>query len=133
MATSLPFPDSFEGILQLVTQLRSKDGCPWDQEQTLQTLSPLLLEECYELVEATENEQDSERLEEIGDLLLHIAFQILLSEESGSFFRSDVFESTLKKYIRRHPHVFSDQTVDSIEELKDNWEKMKREEKKLKT
>lgn len=129
MATSLPFPDSFEGILQLVTQLRSKDGCPWDQEQTLQTLSPLLLEECYELVEATENEQDSERLEEIGDLLLHIAFQILLSEESGSFFRSDVFESTLKKYIRRHPHVFSDQPVDSIEELKDNWEKIKREEK----
>ena len=63
MDTSLPFPDTFEGILQLVTQLRSKDGCPWDQEQTLHTLTPLLLEECYELVEATENEQDSERLE----------------------------------------------------------------------
>lgn len=129
MDTSLPFPDTFEGILQLVTQLRSKDGCPWDQEQTLHTLTPLLLEECYELVEATENEQDSERLEEIGDVLLHIAFQILISEESGLFFRSDVFESTMKKYIRRHPHVFSNQTVDSMEDLKNNWEKIKREEK----
>ena len=130
MKSRLTFSDTFEGILELVDQLRSAEGCPWDQEQTLQTLSPLLLEECYELVEAIEIESDSGRLEELGDLFLHLAFQISISEEESTFTRSDVFESALIKYIDRHPHVFAGQTVNSIEELKDNWEKIKQEEKK---
>ena len=130
MKSRLTFSDTFEGILELVDQLRSAEGCPWDQEQTLQTLSPLLLEECYELVEAIEIESDSGRLEELGDLFLHLAFQISISEEESTFTRSDVFESALIKYIDRHPHVFAGQTINSIEELKDNWEKIKQEEKK---
>ena len=130
MKSPLPFPYTFDGILELVEQLRAKEGCPWDQEQTLQTLSPLLLEECYELVEAIEIESASGRLEELGDLFLHLAFQLSISEDEGSFTRSDVFESALKKYIHRHPHVFAGQTVNSIEELKNNWETMKQEEKK---
>ncbi len=130
MKAPLSFSGTFEGIIELVGQLRSKEGCPWDQEQTLQTLSPLLLEECYELVEAIETESDPGRLEELGDLFLHLAFQISISEEEGTFTRTDVFESALKKYIDRHPHVFAGQMVNSIEELKDNWEKIKREEKK---
>ena len=68
MNRPLSFSDTFDGILELVDQLRSEEGCPWDQEQTLQTLSPLVLEECYELVEAIEIESDSGRLEELGDL-----------------------------------------------------------------
>ena len=130
MKSPLPFPYTFDGILELVDQLRSKEGCPWDQEQTLQTLSPLLLEECYELVEAIEIESPSGRLEELGDLFLHLAFQLSISEDEGSFTRSDVFESALRKYIHRHPHVFAGQTVNSIEELKNNWEIIKQEEKK---
>jgi len=130
MKTPPIFSGTFEGILELVDQLRSEEGCPWDQEQTLQTLSPLLLEECYELVEAIEIESDSGRLEELGDLFLHLAFQISISEKEGTFTRSDVFKSALKKYIDRHPHVFAGHTVNSIEELKDNWEKIKQEEKK---
>ena len=130
MTAPLPFSGTFEGILDLVGQLRSEQGCPWDQEQTLLTLSPLLLEECYELIEAIETEKDSERLEELGDVFLHLAFQISISEDEGVFTRSDVFDSTLRKYIGRHPHVFADQIINSIEELKDNWEKIKQEEKK---
>ena len=130
MNQPLSFSDTFDGILELVDQLRSEEGCPWDQEQTLQTLSPLVLEECYELVEAIEIESDSGRLEELGDLFLHLAFQVSISEEEGTFTRSDVFASTLRKYIHRHPHVFAGQTVNSVEELKDNWEKIKQEEKK---
>ena len=130
MNRPLSFSDTFDGILELVDQLRSEEGCPWDQEQTLQTLSPLVLEECYELVEAIEIESDSGRLEELGDLFLHLAFQVSISEEEGTFTRSDVFASTLRKYIHRHPHVFAGQTVNSVEELKDNWEKIKQEEKK---
>ena len=130
MKAPSPFSDTFDGILELVDQLRSKEGCPWDQEQTLQTLSPLLLEECYELVEAIEIESASDILEELGDVFLHLAFQVSISEEEGTFRRSDVFEAALKKYIERHPHVFAGQMVNSIEELKDNWEKIKQEEKK---
>ena len=95
MNRPLSFSDTFDGILELVDQLRSEEGCPWDQEQTLQTLSPLVLEECYELVEAIEIESDSGRLEELGDLFLHLAFQVSISEEEGTFTRSDVFASTL--------------------------------------
>ena len=94
MNRPLSFSDTFDGILELVDQLRSEEGCPWDQEQTLQTLSPLVLEECYELVEAIEIESDSGRLEELGDLFLHMAFQVSISEEEGTFTRSDVFAST---------------------------------------
>tara|TARA_A100001037_G_scaffold287444_1_gene296908 strand:+ start:279 stop:1067 length:789 start_codon:yes stop_codon:yes gene_type:complete len=130
MQPQLSFSDDFDGILELVEQLRAKEGCPWDQEQTLQTLSPLLLEECYELIESIESESESGRLEELGDVFLHLAFQISISEEEGSFTRSDVFTSTLRKYIDRHPHVFAGEIVNSLEELKDNWEKIKREEKK---
>ena len=130
MNPQLLFSHDFDGILELVDQLRSKEGCPWDQEQTLQTLSPLLLEECYELIESIESESDSGRLEELGDVFLHLAFQLSISEEEGSFTRSDVFASALRKYIDRHPHVFADEIVNSLEELKDNWEKLKMEEKK---
>ena len=117
MNRPLSFSDTFDGILELVDQLRSEEGCPWDQEQTLQTLSPLVLEECYELVEAIEIESDSGRLEELGDLFLHLAFQVSISEEEGTFTRSDVFASTLRKYIHRHPLVFAGQTAVSYTHL----------------
>ncbi|MGL4988111.1 MAG: MazG nucleotide pyrophosphohydrolase domain-containing protein, partial [Cetobacterium sp.] len=90
-------------FVQLIKKLRSKDGCPWDKEQTLETLKPHLLEETYEVLEAMDIGGDSLK-GELGDLLLQIVFQSNISEEKGEFSIGDVIESISEKMIRRHPH-----------------------------
>jgi MazG family protein len=110
-------------------RLRSPDGCPWDREQDYGTLRSYLLEECYEVVDAIdENDLDALR-EELGDLLFQIVFLSRLAKEEGRFTASDVVRGIAEKMIRRHPHVFGSTRADTSGEVLRNWEKIKRHEK----
>ena len=123
------FTSSFNGLLGLVKYLRSDSGCPWDREQNSQSLTPMLLDETYELISAIESSHNSEIVEELGDVLLHIAFQIESAETKQSFSENDVFSAAISKYVNRHPHVFGDESFKSTDELKQKWEESKRKEK----
>ena len=129
MSSNEEFPSTYEGLVRLVERLRGPDGCPWDREQTLQSLVPLFLEECYELVEAIEQGDSRELGEELGDVLFHLALQIQLGGESGSLTQEHVFEMLIEKLVRRHPHVFGDVQVADSGEVKANWAAIKRQEK----
>ncbi|SVB22940.1 uncharacterized protein METZ01_LOCUS175794, partial [marine metagenome] len=107
------FPDTFKGVQKLVERLTGARGCPWDKTQTMNTLIPMLVEECYELVEAIESNDVEEIIEEIGDVLFHMAFQMNIGVKKGFFKDKDIFASTTEKYIRRHPHVFGDKQINS--------------------
>ena len=101
--------DSFIELLEVLRRLRAPEGCPWDREQTAESLIPYLLEETYEIIEAIE-EGDSETLkEELGDLTLHILFQAELAREAGNFEIGDSLKHISEKLIHRHPHVFDKQ------------------------
>ena len=112
--------------------LRSPNGCPWDKEQTPQTLKPYLVEETYEVLDALEAEDWAELKEELGDLLLQIVFHAQLMAEAGEFTIDDVAQAIADKMTRRHPHVFSDLKVESAEEVSRNWAKIKAQEKRAK-
>ena len=128
--TDSSFPSSFEGVQRLVATLRSPDGCPWDREQSADSLKHLFLEECYELVEAIE-EGDVEKIaEELGDVLFHGASQIQIAEERGDFIGEDVFRQVIDKLVRRHPHVFGDVVLEDAEEAVPRWDQIKRQEMK---
>ena len=116
----------FERVLSLVKVLRQE--CPWDRKQTPESLAHLLLEESYELVHAIDQQEQSELKKEVGDLFLHLCFQVLLAEEQGSFSFSDVFEALCHKLISRHPHVFSDTLAETELEVLKNWETLKLKE-----
>ncbi|CAI7989180.1 Nucleoside triphosphate pyrophosphohydrolase, partial [Geodia barretti] len=104
------------------------DGCPWDRDQSADSLKHLFLEECYELVEAIE-EGDVEKIaEELGDVLFHGASQIQIAEEQGDFSGADVFRQVIEKLVRRHPHVFGDAVVEDPEEAVPRWDQIKRQE-----
>ncbi|CAN5200822.1 nucleoside triphosphate pyrophosphohydrolase [soil metagenome] len=121
------FPPTFTGVLTLLRRLRAPDGCPWDREQTPRTLIPLLLEEAHETAEAIEAGEVGAVVDELGDLLLHLGFQIVIAEEKGDFALSDVAGSLIAKMVRRHPHVFGDAEYagDGHQAM---WERLKREE-----
>lgn len=125
----LSVPHSFEGARKLVDRLRSLNGCPWDREQTAKTLAPMLIEECHELVEAIENGDVRETIEELGDVIFHIAFQLHIGVSKDIFSDEIVFSKLIEKYIRRHPHVFDGKKAETKEELIENWEAIKRAEK----
>jgi MazG family protein len=115
-----------------MARLRSKDGCPWDREQTLESLRPFILEDAYELVEAiTESaEERSDRIrEELGDLLLEVVFVNQIAEERGSFRMEDVIRRIHDKLVRRHPHVFESDEAGSPGEALTRWEDIKAKEK----
>ena len=126
-----PHP-AFDRLVHIMATLRSPNGCPWDKEQTPQTLKPYLVEETYEVLEALEAEDWPELKEELGDLLLQIVFYAQLMAESGEFTIDDVAQAIADKMTRRHPHVFSDLKVDSAEEVSQNWAKIKAQEKRAK-
>jgi tetrapyrrole methylase family protein/MazG family protein len=109
--------------------LRAPGGCPWDREQTLQTLKPCLLEETYELLEAMEGEDIALHIEELGDVLLQVVFQCAIREEEGHFTLDDVAAALVDKLVRRHPHVFGDAQVASSGQVLRNWEAIKQTEK----
>ncbi len=115
--------EQFERVLSLVKVLRQE--CPWDRKQTPESLAHLLLEESYELVHAIDQHDEIELKKEIGDLFLHLSFQVLLSEERGTFSFADVFEALCHKLISRHPHVFSDTEAETEQDVIKNWETLK--------
>ena len=116
-------------LYEVMKRLRAPGGCPWDREQTLQTLKPCLLEETYELLEAMDGSDLALHVEELGDVLLQVVFQCAIREEEGLFTLDDVAEALTEKLIRRHPHVFGDVAAHSSGEVLRNWEAIKQTEK----
>jgi MazG family protein len=119
-------------LLGIMDKLRDPGGCPWDREQTLQTLTPYLLEEAHEVIEAIESGDAEHHREELGDLLFQVVFQARIARESGKFDFASVCEAISDKLTRRHPHVFADATVSGSGEVVKNWERIKSEERKEK-
>ena len=122
------FPPTFRGVLELLHRLRAPGGCPWDREQTPRTLLPYLIEEAHEAAVAIESGDDEATVDELGDLLLHLAFQIAIAEEEGRFGLDEVAGSLIAKMVRRHPHVFGDATYAGAGHQA-MWERLKRQEK----
>ena len=121
--------DWFAKLVALQARLRGPNGCPWDHEQTHQSLRKFLIEETYEVLDAMESADPHKFASELGDLLLQVVFHSILAEETGAFTISDVIESIHTKMVRRHPHVFGDtKAKDSAAVLK-NWEQIKAEER----
>ncbi|MBA2749333.1 MAG: nucleoside triphosphate pyrophosphohydrolase [Tatlockia sp.] len=122
--------DALQQLIDIVAQLRSPDGgCPWDLAQTQQTLTPYVIEEAYEVVEAIASGNQKEVAEELGDLLLQVILQAQIATEENKFSLKEVVEGISQKLIRRHPHVFSDVEATSVSQVKQNWEQIKAEEK----
>ena len=120
----------FEKLVDLQARLRAPNGCPWDREQTHQSLGTYLIEEAYEVLEALESSNDAKLAEEMGDLLLQIVFHSQIAREEGRFTVAEVIREVHDKMIRRHPHVFGKvQAKDSVEVLR-NWEQIKAEERR---
>ncbi len=122
----------FDRLVEIMQKLRSENGCPWDREQTWQTLCPYIIEEAYELVNEITNEDVRGVLEECGDVLLQVVFVSQIASENNFFDIKDVINNLCDKLIRRHPHVFGDLKVDTPKEVSINWEKIKKNEKKQK-
>jgi MazG family protein len=126
-------PATFDDLVQLMARLRSPEGCPWDREQTYETLAPMLLEEAYEAFEAVEEAREGRPLElrdELGDLLFQIVFYAQVASERGEFAIQDVTEAIHSKMVRRHPHVFADAEAQDAAEVLRKWEAIKAEEKR---
>ncbi len=119
---------SFEEFMDIIRKLRV--GCPWDREQTHESLKSCLLEECYETVEAINNKDKENLCEELGDILLQVALHSVIAEETKDFTIQDVISEEAKKMIRRHPHVFGDVQVEDSDGVIKNWDEIKKQEKK---
>ncbi len=124
--------EQFRRLIEILDRLRGDNGCPWDRAQTSKTLVPYLLEETYEVIEAIEAEDAEMLREELGDLSLHVLFQAHIANEKGLFDISDSLRHICDKLVRRHPHVFSDESVSNVQEIHQNWEAIKQKEKKRK-
>ncbi len=122
--------DSIKALVALVESLRGEPGCPWDKKQTPRTMLIYLIEEIYELADAIESNRAEEVREELGDVLFHIVFITRLFQETGDFSVYDVARDITEKMIRRHPHVFGTTRVDNTDEVRQNWHKIKQNEKK---
>ena len=119
----------FEELVGIMAKLRSGTGCPWDREQTHQTLRPYLIEEAYEVLDALEHGDDGDFRDELGDLLLQVVFHAQIAAEEKRFDIDGVARAINDKLVRRHPHVFGDTRADTADEVLVNWEQIKREEK----
>ena len=120
---------AFDRLVAIMDRLRDPGGCPWDREQTLDTLQGFLLEEAYEVVEAAQSGNGQDLCEELGDLLLQIVFMARIGRERSWFDVDQVCDRISEKLIRRHPHVFAEREVNGSGEVKRNWEEIKRAEK----
>jgi len=120
----------FIKLLDIVERLRGPDGCPWDKEQSHESLLPYFLEEAYEVIESIDEKNWDNLKEELGDVMLHLALQCQISKEEGRFSIVDSLENVNNKLIHRHPHVFGDKKADVPFEAKKNWEDIKHKEKK---
>ena len=122
------FPSPFERLRWVLKALRAPDGCPWDREQTLQTIQPCLQEECYELLSAMVGDDLENHQEELGDVLLQVLFQADIREDQKDFTFDDVVNRLADKLIRRHPHVFGEIDAKDTETVLRNWEQIKQTE-----
>jgi MazG family protein len=120
----------FTQLVDLMARLRGPGGCPWDREQTFDTIKPYLLEETYEVVDAIGQRNWDELAGELGDLLLQIVFFAQMAAEEGHFTIDDVIERIHTKMVRRHPHVFGEARADSAADVLRNWDKLKAEEQR---
>lgn len=124
--------EKFAELVELISKLRAPGGCPWDREQTHESLKPMMLEEAYEVVEAIDEGDDEELIGELGDLLLQVVFHSEIATEESRFTVADVIERISAKMIRRHPHVFGEDTAQTAGEVLRNWEAIKEAELKEK-
>src|SRR5262247_453201 len=121
--------ERFEKLVDIMATLRGPNGCPWDKQQDFNSLKPMLVEEVYEVLEAIDNKDFDGLSEELGDLLLHVIFHAHLAKEAGEFDISTVIEKISGKLVRRHPHVFGNESASTPEEVIKNWEAIKAQEK----
>jgi tetrapyrrole methylase family protein / MazG family protein len=122
--------DKFEELIRVVRKLRAPNGCPWDRVQSHATLKPYMVEEVYEALEAIDLKDYKKLAEELGDMLLHVVMQAEIGREKKEFTIDDVISSISAKMIRRHPHVFSNKKVKTVEEVWQKWEEIKSKEVK---
>ncbi|MCB6993813.1 MazG family protein [bacterium 210820-DFI.6.37] len=119
----------FDEFVETIAALRGENGCPWDIRQTHESLKECLLEESGEVIEAIDKKDDENLCEELGDLLLQVVMHARIAEEEGRFTIEDVVRGVNEKMIRRHPHVFGDAKVESVEDGLKLWEQIKQQEK----
>lgn len=122
-----------KNLIKTIEKLRGPNGCPWDQEQTFQSLTPCIIEEAYELVEALENDNTSHIIEECGDILLQVIMLSTIAQERKKFNLEDIAKKANQKMIDRHPHVFKDKQSNSVNDVLKNWEDIKASERKNKS
>lgn len=122
----------FTDLIETINKLLSDRGCAWSCKQNLKSLQPYLLEEAHEVVDAIDYDQDEQIVEELGDMLYTILFCVKIAEKNKRFDLTAVLSSINEKLIRRHPHVFANLEISSIEEIAENWQKIKKEEKHAK-
>ena len=120
----------FVELVEIMARLRGANGCPWDREQTHESIKPYLIEETYEVLEAIDEQDPGKLREELGDLLLQIVFHARMAEEAGAFDIGDVLAAINEKLIRRHPHVFGSVQADTAQEVLFNWEQIKQAERR---
>jgi MazG family protein len=122
----------FARFVELIARLRAPGGCPWDREQTHETVKPMTIEEAYEVARAIDEKDDDELRGELGDLLLQVVFHANIAEERGAFHLAEVIEGVSEKMVRRHPHVFADHLASTSGEVLRNWERVKAAEREAK-
>ena len=122
--------ERFERAVAIMERLRAPGGCPWDREQTFDSIKPYTLEETYEVLEAIDNRDWDELPGELGDLLLQVLFYSEMGKEQGTFSIDDVLDRLSEKLVNRHPHVFGEVKADTAEDVKRNWDALKSEERK---
>lgn len=120
---------TFDELIHIIGELRSEHGCPWDKEQTHESLIKCLREESQEVIDAIENRDKENLCEELGDLLLQVMLHSQIASENGDFTIANVIDGICEKMIRRHPHVFGDVKVNSPEESLELWNLIKKQEK----
>ncbi|MCL5237973.1 MAG: nucleoside triphosphate pyrophosphohydrolase [Nitrospirae bacterium] len=123
--------NNFQKLLDIMAALRSENGCPWDKEQTRDSLKPFLVEEAYEVLEALDEDNPENLKEELGDLLFQIIFHSQIAKERGEFTMDDVIKKISEKMISRHPHVFGSERFETSQEVLKQWDERKKEEGKL--
>ncbi|MFA5354588.1 MAG: nucleoside triphosphate pyrophosphohydrolase [Thermodesulfovibrionales bacterium] len=122
---------NLQRLLDIMAALRAENGCPWDREQTRESLKPFLIEETYEVLEAIDEDNPKMMQEELGDLLFQIVFHCQIAEERGEFSAADVIQGIADKMTSRHPHVFGAERFETSEEVIQQWEQRKKEEGKM--
>ena len=136
LGTFLPISNptySFSDLVDIMAKLRAPNGCPWDREQTHESLIPYLIEESHEFIDAVEHKDLANMREELGDVLLQVVFHAEVAREAGTFDVNGVIQDISEKLVRRHPHVFAEESektkADTADEVVTQWDKIKKAEK----